>query len=108
MSGAGISYYSSQALLSSELGKIREKAMARMQPQAQSGGALLQDTAHPDSLPPVVIQPLDPPTTTTTARAPVQQAGRRYTKGRGLQGEVEEEGEMRDTYFRPGVPRNER
>jgi len=31
----------------------------------------------------------------------------RWGKGRGLSGEVEEEGEMRDTFFRPGVPRRE-
>jgi hypothetical protein len=31
----------------------------------------------------------------------------RWGKGRGLDGEVEEEGEMRDTFFRPGVPRRE-
>jgi hypothetical protein len=31
----------------------------------------------------------------------------RWGKGRGLVGEVEEEGEMRDTFFRPGVPRRE-
>jgi hypothetical protein len=29
----------------------------------------------------------------------------RWAKGRGLEGEVEEESEMRDTFFRPGVPR---
>lgn len=31
----------------------------------------------------------------------------RWTKGRGLAGEVEEEPEMRDTFMRPGVPRRE-
>ena len=31
----------------------------------------------------------------------------RWDKGRGLSGEVEGEGEMRDTFFRPGVPRRE-
>ena len=29
----------------------------------------------------------------------------RWAKGRGLEGEVEEESEMRDTFFRPGVQR---
>lgn len=29
----------------------------------------------------------------------------RWAKGKGLEGEVEEENEMRDTFFRPGVPR---
>ncbi|KAI9638509.1 uncharacterized protein MKK02DRAFT_42906 [Dioszegia hungarica] len=31
----------------------------------------------------------------------------RWAKGRGLSGEVEEEEEMRDTFFRPGTPRRE-
>ncbi|KAL7422180.1 hypothetical protein Q5752_002825 [Cryptotrichosporon argae] len=31
----------------------------------------------------------------------------RWAKGVGLDGEVEEEGEMRDTWFRPGIPRRE-
>jgi len=31
----------------------------------------------------------------------------RWSKGKGLEGEVEEEGEMRDTWYRPGVPRRE-
>jgi len=31
----------------------------------------------------------------------------RWSKGVGLEGEVEEEGEMRDTFFRPGVPRRD-
>lgn len=31
----------------------------------------------------------------------------RWGKGRGLDGEVEEEVELRDTFFRPGVPRRE-
>jgi hypothetical protein len=30
---------------------------------------------------------------------------RRWAKGHGLEGEVEEEAEMRDAYLRPGVPR---
>jgi hypothetical protein len=31
----------------------------------------------------------------------------RWAKGKGLSGEVEEEVEMRDTFFRPGTPRRE-
>lgn len=31
----------------------------------------------------------------------------RWAKGKGLSGEVEEEPEMRDTFFRPGTPRRD-
>jgi hypothetical protein len=31
----------------------------------------------------------------------------RWAKGKGLSGEVEEEVEMRDTFFRPGTPRRD-
>jgi hypothetical protein len=31
----------------------------------------------------------------------------RWAKGKGLEGEVEEEREMKDTFFRPGLPRRE-
>ncbi len=107
VSGAGVSYYSSQALLASELAKIRIKAIAGLQPQAETGGALLADPRKP-ALTPLAQEPQRSEETRVTTRVPMQsQRGRGYAKGKGLEGEVEEEGEMRDTYSWPGVPRRE-
>ncbi|CAD6588782.1 MAG: hypothetical protein TREMPRED_005154 [Tremellales sp. Tagirdzhanova-0007] len=108
ISGSGISYFSSQALLASELAKIRSKAMARVQPQAEGGGALFTDTAHHGALEPLAQPPTSESTRPTASNVPLPASGRtRFAKGKGLEGEVEEESEMRDTYFRPGVPRRD-
>ena len=82
--------------------------MARVQPQADGGGALFPDMAHHDALERHVQLPISEPIRPVATRLPVPATGRtRYAKGKGLEGEVEEESEMRDTYFRPGAPRRD-
>ncbi len=100
MSGAGISYFSSQQLLSTELAKIRAKSLARIQPQAESGGALLSDSAFMDDAQPALSDPIP----NEPDRTPIQPAGRTR---RDAHGEVEGEAQMWDTYSRPGIPRSD-
>jgi len=106
VSSTCISYFTSHTLLTRELARIRSIARLRALPQAPDGtGPILPDITavgeiHKDEKP------------KTDVERELERLGRekertRWAKGRGLDGEVEEEGEMRDTFFRPGVPRRE-
>jgi hypothetical protein len=69
---------------------------------------MLSDQAHTDSSSDLVLQRSEQQVLKDELRSLGMAKERtRWGKGRGLVGEVEEEGEMRDTFFRPGVPRRE-
>ena len=115
VSGAGLSYWTSQSLLSEELAKIRAKSMARIQPQAEggTGGALLVDNAFTQIDDNVVRTQMSTSASVSTSSEARDRPGR-YGNGsgnrdgmRGLDGGVEGESAMRDTYFRRGTPRKD-
>ena len=89
-------------MLGAELASIRAKAQARIQPQAEGGGALLSDIATTVADEPVdgAAQPQAPARMPDVGYSDVRT---RLAKGR----EAGEESEMRDTYYRPGVPRRD-
>lgn len=92
------------------MGEHYAQLKAARTPTAPGGGALLQDetaVGDPHALE-LEKPPVDPRVQLarelSSIGAPRERT--RWTKGRGLDGEVEEEAELRDTYLRPGVPRN--
>ncbi|KAK4689967.1 hypothetical protein P7C73_g165, partial [Tremellales sp. Uapishka_1] len=108
LSSTFVSYLTSHTLLLRELSTIRAIAREKAMPQsAGGGGALLPDlTAAGDKV------ELIPKVEKTGVLKELEDLGKRkdrtrWAKGRGLDGEVEEEGEMRDTWHRPGLPRRE-
>jgi hypothetical protein len=107
VSSTCISYFTSHHLLLSRIGALRAEALALSTPE---GGPILQDRGDPPTLAELHRQ-------ARIARGPVEadreaelakdeaERRKRYWKGRGLSGEVEEEEELRDVYHRAGTPR---
>lgn len=110
VSSTGISFLTTRAMIRSALGEHYDYIQSR---QEATGG--LTDKADGDSpLPP--ISPLAPRDEEAERRRKLAEElsnlGKprprtMYTKGRGLEGEVEEQQEMVDPYMRSGVPRRE-
>ncbi|CAK9780858.1 hypothetical protein CC85DRAFT_285921 [Cutaneotrichosporon oleaginosum] len=105
LGGTGISFLTTRTIINSSLGEHYAQLRAA---QAARTGNLLGDGAVGDARPVELEERVD-------ARAQLARdlsaiggprERTRWTKGRGLDGEVEEEAELRDTYHRPGVPRN--
>jgi hypothetical protein len=81
---------------------------AKLPRAPDGGGYMLSDQAHTDSSSDYIPQKTKDEELKDELRTLGMRKERsRWGKGRGLSGEVEEEGEMRDTFFRPGVPRRE-
>jgi hypothetical protein len=91
------------------LQEVVAKANDAKLPRAPDGGGyMLSDQAHTDSSSDYIPQRTKDEELKDELRTLGMRKERsRWGKGRGLSGEVEEEGEMRDTFFRPGVPRRE-
>lgn len=112
VSSTFVSYFTSHTLLVRELGELRARAAQRALPQApDGGGVILPDTIAIGDKPTESLVETKTPAGGTVMEE-LKDLGKkkdrtRWAKGQGLVGEVEEEGEMRDTWFRPGVPRRE-
>jgi hypothetical protein len=81
---------------------------AKLPKAPDGGGYMLNDRAHTDSTSDWVVRKSEEEVLKDELKSLGMGRERtRWGKGKGLSGEVEEEGEMRDTFFRPGVPRRE-
>ncbi|GMK55448.1 hypothetical protein CspeluHIS016_0205040 [Cutaneotrichosporon spelunceum] len=102
--GTGISFLTTRSIINNTLGEHYAQLRAA---QAARTGNMLNDKAIGDTHQPLEEE-VDPRVQLardlSNIGAPRERT--RWTKGRGLEGEVEEEDELRDTYHRPGVPRN--
>jgi hypothetical protein len=96
-------------MVQNRLQEVVAKANDAKLPRAPDGGGyMLSDQAHTDSSSDLVLHKTEEQSLKDELRTLGMQKERsRWGKGVGLSGEVEEEGEMRDTFFRPGVPRRE-
>ncbi|WOO81503.1 uncharacterized protein LOC62_03G005026 [Vanrija pseudolonga] len=110
LSATGISFFTTRSIINQSLGEHYSALRAQREPKAPGGGSFFPDTAGGDE----AISTKDKEEETTPRdrlREELLGLGKqprertRWAKGRGLDGEVEEEAEMRDTYLRPGVPR---
>jgi len=103
--GAGITsgIYSSASYLRSEIAKVSQRARDMSAPTAEDGSPLFTDLTSPDAGPAVV------PTTVGDTSADYVNTGRIHTLEGGRWGKMGEgkDGEMRDPFFRPGVPRRD-
>ncbi|TXT13734.1 hypothetical protein VHUM_01101 [Vanrija humicola] len=108
LSATGISFLTTRSIINESLGEHYKALRAAREPQAPSGGAYFSDTAGGDAA--IATQTTDE-APRDRLREELLGLGKQprerthWAKGRGLEGEVEEEAEMRDTYLRPGVPR---
>lgn len=110
VSSTGISFLTTRHMIRSALGEHYDYIQSR---QEATGG--LRDRAEGDSpLPPVSpLAPTDPDAERRRKLAEeLSNLGKprprtMFTKGKGLEGEVEEQQEMVDPYLRSGVPRRE-
>jgi hypothetical protein len=102
--GTGISFLTTRTIINSSLGEHYAQLRAA---QAAQTGNLLGDGAVGDAHQPLE-EKVDPRAQLARDLSNIggPRERTRWTKGRGLEGEVEEEAELRDTYHRPGVPRN--
>lgn len=102
--GTGISFLTTRTIINSSLGEHYAQLRAA---QAAHTGNLLGDGAVGDAHLPLE-EKVDPRAQLARDLSNIggPRERTRWTKGRGLEGEVEEEAELRDTYHRPGVPRN--
>ncbi|KAL1411189.1 hypothetical protein Q8F55_002140 [Vanrija albida] len=106
LSATGISFISTRATINRTLGDHYAALRQAREPKAPGGGSYLSDVAGGDAT--IAASNDEPPR--DRLREELLGLGRprertHWAKGRGLDGEVEEEAEMRDTYLRPGVPR---
>lgn len=105
--------YLSYSTVSSSVNAARREAAHRSLPRDEEGSVLLADRRAIEdrySTHTVTMPKEESPETALSKE--LEGLGRdrnrtRWLKGRGLSGEVEEEGEMRDTWLRPGVPRKD-
>jgi len=109
VTASSLSYGISQSLVQTRLQEVVAKANDAKLPRAPDGGGyMLSDQAHTDSSSDYIQEKTKDEELKDELRTLGMRKERsRWGKGRGLSGEVEEEGEMRDTFFRPGVPRRE-
>lgn len=108
--GTGISFLTTRTIINRALGEHYAQRRAALAAKAPGGGGpLLHDSTAVGDAEPVPLETrVDPRAQLARDLSNVgrERQRTRWTKGRGLEGEVEEEDELRDTYLRPGVPRN--
>lgn len=104
-----LSYGISQSLLQNGLSEVVTRAKdARLPRDPGGGGLMVLDNAKTDHSTDLVNVQSDEERMREELRNLGSDRRRtRWGKGRGLDGEVEEEVELRDTFFRPGVPRRD-
>lgn len=94
-----------QNRLSEVVAQAKDAALPR---DPMGGGLMVLDNAHTDHSTDLTSVRSDEEMVKDELRNLGRDRRRtRWGKGRGLDGEVEEEVELRDTFFRPGVPRRE-
>lgn len=116
--------FNTYTLLTRNIRDARAKALHDSLPRTEDGQVILGDrSAQAIDRAPLLAAPVPAapasaePLSAEAARkkeilAELERLGKakdrtRWAKGRGLDGEVEEEPEMRDTFFRPGTPRRD-
>jgi len=109
VTASSLSYGISQSMVQNRLQEVVAKANDAKLPRAPDGGGyMLSDQAHTDSSSDLILRKTEEQSLKEELGSLGMKKERsRWDKGRGLSGEVEGEGEMRDTFFRPGVPRRE-
>ncbi|BEJ01005.1 hypothetical protein CcaverHIS631_0508620 [Cutaneotrichosporon cavernicola] len=103
LGGTGISFLTTRSIIHTSLGE--HYAQLKKAQDARTGN-LLGDEAIGDTHPVEKVVDARAQLARDLSNIGTPRERTRWTKGRGLEGEVEEEDELRDTYIRPGVPRN--
>jgi hypothetical protein len=106
--------YTTFSHLSLAIAAARHKAVQASLPRTEDGQIILPDGsisedayAASEPMPVHTLANQGAPLDADLARLGKKKDRTRWAKGKGLVGEVEEEPEMRDTFFRPGTPRRD-
>lgn len=110
VSSTGISFLFTRQTIRAALGNHHNVMAAARAPVAPGGGSYLEDKVVGDAPASAEEQKQDPRSQLAKDLSAIKTVSQprertKWVKGRGLDGEVEEEEEMKDRYFRPGVPR---
>ena len=109
VTASSLSYGISQSMIQNRLSEVVAKANDAKLPRDPGGGGLMVlDNAQTDHSTDLINVRSDEEVMRDELRNLGKDRRRtRWGKGIGLDGEVEEEPELRDTFFRPGVPRRD-